>query len=440
MKQIALAILATLLIMQNFAHAAERKLYVGSDSSEAQMTFDHYVVVTGARAPSKTRANQIIEDQLQHMFGAMEANIVKAVPRGSHTVTINSITKQDIKKYLVSYSYEGTVVLHNSAGPVYSFNLPNDPKAIYTAAMVGEHNPCTDEHYQSEGDFWYFWNPKNSGCNLKEGLDYTNVKGKIKRIANTTSTYPEYERLIDSKGVVKITLLMGMDDPTLSNNPNRSSDINAGNFRDIKASLLRDGYTNKLATDAELKAVLPKKIAKPYVENFKKEITNNGVTRTIWLQIFFGPSGIDEESAAFHYFFKDALENSAIMMYDGHSGLGGHLDLESIEYNQDFVIRPPQNKYQIYFFNSCSSYSYYNTMFFARKATEADPRGTKNLDILTNGLATYFYVMHDTNWAVVKAVEHYLSGKQKISYQLLARQIDSGNLFGVNGDEDNPKK
>ena len=126
------------------------------------------------------------------------------------------------------------------------------------------------------------------------------------------------------------------------------------------------------------------------------------------------------------------------MIYDGHSGLGGHLDLADIESTEQFKITPDPSRYQIYFFNSCTSYTYFNTDYFARKQTSADPRGTKNLDILANGLATAFDVMHDTNLALLRAIDAWSSGKAKTSYQELAAQIDSENLFGVIGDEDNP--
>ena len=58
----------------------------------------------------------------------------------------------------------------------------------------------------------------------------------------------------------------------------------------------------------------------------------------------------------------------------------------------------------------------------------------------------YFHVMPDSNKAIAIALEKALgyaqTGAGFVSYQSLAKQIDSDNLFGVNGDEDNeaPKK
>lgn len=46
--------------------------------------------------------------------------------------------------------------------------------------------------------------------------------------------------------------------------------------------------------------------------------------------------------------------------------------------------------------------------------------------------------MHDTDMAVVKVIDKYASRGTWTSYQKIARDIDSDNLFTVNGDEDNP--
>jgi hypothetical protein len=80
-------------------------------------------------------------------------------------------------------------------------------------------------------------------------------------------------------------------------------------------------------------------------------------------------------------------------------------------------------------------------MYFDRKKTSSDPNGTKKLDIFTNGLSTYFSTMQTSNAALATALEASLqyatTGTAYVSYQTLAKQIDSENLFGINGDEDN---
>lgn len=420
----------------------ERKLYVGSDSTEAIMTFAGTVEMEKRSKPSLTEAKSHIDEQVNHLFGPMGEAEYQAVPKGDQKISNIRISAVRGQTYKISYDYRGTIVLKKGAGPTYEIVLPVNPSSVYSAGLVGDHNPCTDEHYQAEGDFWYFWNPAKEGCRLQEGRDYLKIKAKVQRQANTRRTFPEYDRLVDENGVISMTLLMGMDDPRKQRDPNTSNDINAQNFRDIKNSFLQGGWQSRLWSENEIREVVQKRINTKdlsYVEEFTKTSRREGRDITLAVRVVFGPSGIDEKSTSFHYFFKDALENSSVLMYDGHSGLGGHLDLDSIEQANGFKLRPNKNRYQIYYFNSCSSYTYYNTMYFGRKSTAGDREGTKNLDIMTNGLATYFSVMHDTNFALISAIEAYASGKALVSYQTLARQIDSGNLFGINGDEDNSK-
>lgn len=438
-----LFVLLTSLFFFSNSHAVERKLYVGKDSTEATMTFEAEVELKAMAKPTKAAAKDQVDLQITHLFGPMGFAKYPAVPKGDEEIEITSIKEKSAKLWAISYSYSGTIVLKNGPTTKYNITLPVNPKTIYKmSTLANGHNPCTDEHYQSEGDFWYFWNPEQEGCKLEEGKDYVIVEAGIKRISNTKTTYPEYERLADKDGNVKISLLMGMDDPKLGKDPNKSADINAANFRDIKASLKEMGFKNLPPLEKEeIDQVVKAEISVyPHVEQFTKEVTNGDQVTNLTVEIFFGPSGIDEDSTAFHYYFKNALEKSSIVMYDGHSGLGGHLDLQSIQETEGFTLRPNKSRYQIYFFNSCTSYTYYNSMFFDRKKTDEDEKGTKNLDIMTNGLATYFSVMHDTNLSLVKAVDAFFAGKAKLSYQTIAKQIDSGNLFGINGDEDNPKK
>lgn len=421
-------------------HRNPAPLYAAVESNEAAMSFSHWVEIAASRKPGERAAREKIEAQLVHLFGPMAAARVKAVPKGDHRIRLTSIDPSPDKPdtFVAKYVYAGTIVVGDSSSPTYTLLLPNNPDTIYASGIVrrgrSESFPCTDEHYTSEGDFWYFWNPARPGCPLKDGLHYRRVPARIKRYANTRVSYPEYDRLVDADREIKVTMLFGMDEQANDRNPLTSKDVNADNFRTMRRQLAKLGFQGRLWTASDLRALLPARTSPhPFVEEY---VLDTPKARIV-VRLFFGPSGISERSRAFHHFFKDSLENSAIMMYDGHSGLGGHLDIAAIEAGEGFRIQPSRDRYQIYFFNSCSSYTYYNTMFFERKKTAADPRGTKNLDILTNGLETYFEVMHDTNFALVRAVVDWAQGGKARSYQELAAEIDSDNLFGVNGDEDN---
>ena len=414
-------------------------LYTGRDSTEARLTFEASVEIFSSRAPTEELALEKIDAQLSHLFGPLGVAKVSGVPKGDHEISNLSVKKSSRGVFTVSYTYEGTLVVEKG-GPRdrYKVLLPRNPDRIYEAGIVRtpsgrETYPCTDPHYSSEGDFWYFWNPAQPGCPLKEGVDYDEITGDLERIPNSKKTYPEYERLADD-GVITVSMLLGMDDPSTSTNPEDSKDVNAKNYLKVRKSLEKLGFKTRAWTKSEIQAVAPKAAKLPHVD----ELTKQSEKAKVVIRMFFGPTGIDEDSQAFHYFLKDAIEDQSLMIYDGHSGLGGHLDLPTIEATEGFKFKPSKSRYQIYFFNSCSSYTYYNTMFFGRKKSASDRKGTRNLDILTNGLATYFHVMHDTNMALLEAIDQWAEGGAPTSYQQLAKEIDSGNLFGVNGDEDNP--
>jgi len=435
--------LITLMISSSLMGASlqrknEKKLYIGSNSTEAKLSYSGILQHEGTRAPSLTIMKQLAESQIEHTIGPMSSSQYTAVPKGDHIISNVKLISKNANVYTIGYDYNGTVVLENGPKTTYDIILALNPEKIYSAGMVGDINPCTDSHYQSEGDFWYFWNPSNPGCKLKKDIDYKIVKAKVARFENTTKTYPEYHNLPDAKGNINIHVLFGMDDNSKGRNPLNSGDINAENYRDFRTYLLGKGYVAKKWTAAEVSKIAKTLDGeKPFVETISKG--------NIIYRFFFAPSAIDEDSLGFHWFYKDALENSSIMIYGGHSGLGGHLDLDSIEQNLGETINFNKNKYQIYFFDSCTSYKYYNRMYFDRKVSEKDPKGTKKLDIFTNGLSTYFHVMPDSNKAIAIAIEKALGYAQNgefVSYQTLAKQIDSNNLFGVNGDEDNeaPKK
>lgn len=416
----------------------ERKLYIGHNSSEAIMTF-RYQVEFGKKKPTGEFALRKIEEQLAHLFGPMSVSRYKAVPKGDHEISSLKISRRDDGIYVASYRYRGTVVLMNGPTTTYSIILPRNPDTIYTVGLLSNGSkPCTDWHYNEEGDFWYFWNPQNDDCPLREGVHYDQIRTSIERLENTRQTYPDYPRLVHL-GKTEIHILLGMDhesDEAQERNPLTSNDINAVTYRGIREGLQKIGFAGRQWSPGEITDLIDRNQSVrdlPFVEEFVKKDERTEIV----VRLFFGPSGIDEKSRNFHYFLKDAIANAAVMVYSGHSGLGGHLDIESIEATEGFSI-PFPNRYQIYYFNSCSSYPYYNTMYFARKATRSDPRGSWNLDIMTNGLATYFSLFTFTDLTIVKAIDAWASGTTTLSYQKLVPEMDSGNLFGINGDEDNP--
>jgi len=407
-------------------------------ATEATLRFQHFAETKSN--PSKKEAIELVNRQVLHLFGSMERSEPAGVPKEDHKIDVLRTETIDRDTYRVHYSYEGTILAERGPRKYFPITLPRNPDLIFSQSFVGRKNLCTDPHYQEEGDFWYFWSaaPYYSKCPLQEGVHIDTLNASLDRLKNERTTYPEYDRLTDKEGNIDIHVYFGMDDPTKGKDPSRSADINAFSYRNLKNALGERGFVFE-----KWKSSNPVVPSSYWYDVTVEEASLKIRSHTFRIRLFFGPSGIDEKSAAFHYLFRDSLKNASLMIYDGHSGLGGHLDLKAIARIRGFRLSPNPNKYQIYFFNSCTSYTYYNTLYLQRKRSGGssllDAKGTKNLDILANGLSTYFNNDQHQNIRLIDALLLFSKSSKKTSYQRLAQRMEYDNLFVVIGDEDNPR-
>ncbi|MCX5790854.1 MAG: hypothetical protein NTY45_01355, partial [Elusimicrobia bacterium] len=148
---------------------------------------------------------------------------------------------------------------------------------------------------------------------------------------------------------------------------------------------------------------------------------------------------LDPDSAQFAKEAVRGMKNSDIFLYDGHSGLGGYLSPERLTEDSGETLALPQKKYQIFVFQGCSTYAYYNTAFFKLKRSTSDPKGTKYLDIFTTGIGAAFEVGANVDVTFLTSV----TMGQKPSWQTIMDKVHAAEgedsaLSHINGDEDNP--
>lgn len=443
-----LALLQAQSVQANPIVLRENLLYAAKNSTEAILDFDFHVEYSG-RDGGLEAARSAIDDQVQYLYGPVSVEKYYAIPKNKYSISKIKVASRGGNRWRASYHYSGTFAVKNGIEDEYPVTLPLNPTKIFNDSLQANgHNPCTDDHYQSEGDFWYFWDPhRNAACEklLKEGVNYFVVQAKMKRIPNTVESYPEYSRLVrtdaEGKKTIRMDVLFGMDDPESGRDPMRSKDINADSFRSLLDLLVKKHHfkVGDPWSAAEIRNFIKRpndEYRDPYVIELSRE---TDARITLQVRMFFGPSGINQDALPFHYFLKDAIETASVFVYSGHSGLGGHLNIPSIESLRRFRIKFDKSNYQIFFQNGCTSYAYYNDTYFARKFSERDVKGTKNLDIVTNGLETLFAVIDTSDFYLLDAVALWAEGKGALSYQRLSTLSDSKNLYGVNGDEDNPK-
>lgn len=419
-------------------------LYTGYNSTEVRMMFQHFVEFSSPQRPDADLAMRKIDKQVAHLYGTMWVAARRGGIKDDYVIEDIRISPKEGANsvWRATYSYRGTAVLERGHSTEYRITMPINPDEVYEASKVVSngtvYHPCVSSGGRTEGEFYYYWNPRLRYCPLREGLHYLNLTAAVEPIPNTHLTYPEYELLLDDSGTLQVSLLMGMHEEGNSWDPLTSSDPNARNYRNIRYSLQRMGYEFRRWSRSETALFLgmsEDSTDLPYVE----EIWKDSVRGRMRIRAFFGASSLDGGRAkAFHHFLKDSLENFSIMVYGGHSGYGANYDLKRIEQLYGWTLQPAVDRYQIYYINSCSSYAAYNREFFSRKKTEADPKGRKNLEVLTTGLATRFSDIDGGNIALLRVLDQWIEKRGAPSYQEIVRRLEHNNLVGVNGDEDNP--
>ncbi len=415
--------------------------YYGTKSNQAILAYEAYIVTNSKfgnieslkknkGALKKVRAK--IDSQIEYLIGHFRAESFldtmgyHGVIRGDYDIEILKIETIKKRRRKIHYKFRGISNFHSdyfkdSDSIDIPVKLPKNPSTIYFKSKKGMRNRCTDETYDSEEDFFYFWDPEKEKCPLKDNNRHViRTTGTLSKLENTKMTYPEYDQLY-SKDELEISILVGHMDPVTSRS-SLKEDIGSWTFNGILKGLENSGFkrrkNEKKIRGFNRKVVLTKVIS-----------TEFNPKQLVVVTITQNNSSIDAEDTTFHENLKYAYEQSDIVVYDGHSGLGANLDLELFP-----EITLP-NKYQIFFINGCSSYPYYNKSYF-----DAKESGSKSLEVITSGRSTYSSTSVDNAMAVL---EPFING-ELTSYQELMNSLEDSNgrdvrsyLMGVNGDEDN---
>jgi hypothetical protein len=125
------------------------------------------------------------------------------------------------------------------------------------------------------------------------------------------------------------------------------------------------------------------------------QVTMNGATKpfTIKLQSYFGA----ETNSQPH---KRAIKTSDLFVYNGHAYIGyGPLDPSR------FTAADFPSTYQVLNLNACVSYNYYEKDYVPMKAG-----GTKNLDLVTNGLESW---VNESGPAMGRYIGAFIDGTMK---------------------------
>ena len=404
--------------------------YYSKDSYEGEVSFTSMVEIA-EDTPDFLLEPSYISRQLLYLAGPLQAAPRKAAAKNDAKIEILG-RHRDGKtgRLYVRYRYTGTFVLDNGLQDVVKIRLPLNLDEVWERS---------NDNCFSWGDKYrmaYFWAPLKKGCPLVDGVDYSTAEGAIiAKRANTANTAPAYERLPNRDGEIRIVLTFGADDDRNGKSgPDRNTDYNAANYRDIRKFLLNQGFSARTVPVDERQRdcgnTKPLAASPGHVEEFARK---DGARRIV-VRLFWGITNIGEDSVAFFCMAKEATERGSVFLYSGHSRVG-LLDLTYMGEQIGAPIRMNPDQYQIYGFFGCSSYSYYNLSYFAAKASKADPEGTKNADIITNGITGSFGSMTDFTIKTLTPILDWSARGTRASWPQIMNSYSERFLTGVNGDD-----
>ncbi|MEK6627542.1 MAG: hypothetical protein AABY53_02860 [Bdellovibrionota bacterium] len=372
-----LSTIFTLLLGSSWAQAQ----ILGPSAAEVKFSY-----TTSFEAPEDNEEGSdeaLAELHASHIFGIFSsptliakyigANDVSGGLGGPRTQMKIKILSSRTANGLISikYSNSGKMILNKVAAKKILAQgslvlpMPANPYEIYD-------KKCTDDHYTEFGDFWYFYDPFRAGCeHLSQSPMAVNVNLKITpsefKKLQVTPKLPTLRGNNGNGDLFSIYIISGYDEKA------NKSDVGYRGFKEIQDELKQRGFgisRKRPNTNTPLNI-------------YTKTITlDNGKSIEIEINHLLVSTDIGIKSNVFAKFFKEAVSVADVIVYGGHSGLGGNLDIPSLE-EKAGKFKFNSKKNQIFFFDSCSSYSYYLEHFAVEK-TKA------KIDIMSNGLSSLF--------------------------------------------------
>ncbi|MGZ3796756.1 MAG: hypothetical protein ACXVB1_10335, partial [Pseudobdellovibrionaceae bacterium] len=387
-----------------------------------------------------------IKKTTQYLFGPLTYRNLGGIQKGEKIQPLPEKAYVQNDQVMVPYLYSGTWLLQGDIVSPDTFQdslklpLPYSVADLQTPLWQN----CTDsqEGHNTWDFFWYYWEPRRYGCDHRLGDQYQTIIVKIGAESPQTSlSFPEYQRLIhDEEGVptLAMTFAFGYIEDTPSPNPFQDPDDGMTQFqafyKRVRSQLLTNGFTEQPIYQKDI-TVGAERIGAQFVG--MKENTRIRVS-------VVAAAGLDPMDL---FAFSYAKKHEGFFGWFGHSRVGSGFDAEQFANKlrnnpQEFSLT---SDYQLVYWAGCNSYSYYTVPFFELKAKmnpQADPFGTRNLDLISNGLPSQFsFNAYNAN----VLFQSLLNWQTPTSYQKIVSKIEnyakaSGYSVMVNvlGDEDNP--
>jgi len=423
----------------------------GTTSAERAIHFEGQVYV--APDASDDAIKTAIAREVKTAIGALRIPSVSINDRGAtHNLDPSSWTKrvltledpahpdQTSSVMRVTYKYNDRAVVTNALAnkSTVDFVMLADDYGTHDAPLKMD---CTDDPTTDTDSLWYHYQPQNAACRTRITNELTAIGAEQKANGSSPDLVgpaeahrwflpvtakldpaqlpnkaysPEYDRLFDHDKLV-VYAFSGVD--TDENNPDDYLGQEAvrflremlkaqPNFRPVDTkpfAMLLDftddngneipnvtydqafGWVLDNTGSPNLRKQVMAKLAERWIYwDLPLHVTSAAGAKDITVEVrsFYGyEDGSADARQHAQWRYLEAFWYGDVFLYNGHSHFG-HGPLEPTLYG-------PQNfneRYQVMLVNSCISFNYYHQEFEGYK-----PGGSKNLDMILNGLPSYVW-------------------------------------------------
>ena len=280
-------------------------------------------------------------------------------------------------------------------GTTHKITVAGDPRELLYRAE----ETCASGHtagHLYDSNYFYYFDPTAESCSLPM-IEATFV---VNRLLATAETYPEYDRLTED-GKVELGIIFGAAETVPYD-----GDWGVMMWRTYHTNLRLAGYDEVIRERGRV-----------YTR------TIDGLTEEIEL---YSPYDLHELGThSVSELLVQLLQSKEIIAYNGHSFYGS---LDVLQHRENY----PEDRYQILFMNSCWSYEYYTKQVFANKATEQDPTGWLDVDVVNNTQPAYFTHMEGSTR---KLVTNLMAGARSGGADDQGRRYSWQNIIGILNDE-----
>ncbi len=368
-------------------------------------------------------SNQTISDHL--MFTVGQLNGMTAVGRVDKAVISNVVKTTVDGKVQITYTAKLPVVWgkRDNVPQTIELSLPLDISSAGQEAFATKYkHDCVDfgAHDVDAGSMFYYFRPKNSGCNIAAGDIFKATATISPSPIQTTGKFPEYNKVWED-GVLEVVAIFGKYEDGATSGADAGISAYNTFVASMKAELGASATTIPATvptdpgvanTDIEWNATRAdgKKV---HVVALLTDNVNTGLTQP-----------------AFRARYEALSTRADFIVYNGHAGLGSNI--RALAAAGKWVA----GQYVVVFMNGCDTFAYVDgSLFSAHKAKNPDDTtGFKYIDIVTNGMPAFFASMAGATMSMFRGLLAYDAPQ---TYEQIFRKVDGSQVVLVVGEQDN---